>query len=727
MQKFLESLQRLSLPQKLFLIVLLLSVPLVALLYSQITAAQANVARDAKELRGSVYNQAARGLLEASAQFGAGGDAAAIEEKLRVLQKLDLEAGADFATSEKLRAVSANLETLKQKGAGDPVYGIVNAGIRDLIAQATDGSGLLQDPDLEVLYTLFPATQDLPRMQDLLAQSLSLANRAITSRNLSIEDRVKLLSASNEIQSGMNTATANLEKAVKYTPLASVRPLLSQAQGLQSNTQAYLNLLNQQVLTPTQLTASSGDVINSGRQVLTQSFQLWDNTTKGMDELLEIRRSTQASRRNYLLIGALVLAALVGVIVYLVSRAIRLQLTSLNTLVSEIGKGNQDARARVYAADELGALALTFNTMLDNNQGLIQSREERDRIQTAIMKLLNEVSSVAEGDLTREAEVTADATGAIADSFNVMITELRRIIGKVQTVSNSINHSVTETQEQTTMLAEEAEAQSRHIVETSQEIGHMADTIREVANTADSSRRVAEQSLITVRAGADKVESTIQSMGHLREQVQETSKRIKRLGENAQEIGETVQLIGDIAYRTSVLALNASIQAARAGEAGRGFGVVAEEVDRLSKRSTEAARRIAELIKTAQTSTNSAIASMEENTRNVVESTLFLQEAGHSLHNLESVTGKLAEMIGSISTLTERQNQQSSAVAQTMLDISHATQLTANGIKRSSNTVNQLAELADDLQGSVAAFRINKQAAHVTRALNGKAKAVAKA
>jgi twitching motility protein PilJ len=277
------------------------------------------------------------------------------------------------------------------------------------------------------------------------------------------------------------------------------------------------------------------------------------------------------------------------------------------------------------------------------------------------------------------------------------------------------------------MLAEEAEAQSRHIVETSQEIGHMADTIREVANTADSSRRVAEQSLITVRAGADKVESTIQSMGHLREQVQETSKRIKRLGENAQEIGETVQLIGDIAYRTSVLALNASIQAARAGEAGRGFGVVAEEVDRLSKRSTEAARRIAELIKTAQTSTNSAIASMEENTRNVVESTLFLQEAGHSLHNLESVTGKLAEMIGSISTLTERQNQQSSAVAQTMLDISHATQLTANGIKRSSNTVNQLAELADDLQGSVAAFRINKQAAHVTRALNGKAKAVAKA
>lgn len=727
MQKFLESLQRLSLPQKLFLIVLLLSIPVIGLLYAQITQAQANVARDAKELEGSRYNRALRDVLEASAQLGAGGDIAAADEKLRALQKLDLQLGAELGTSEKLRAVSQNFETLKQKGTGDPVYGVVNTGWRDLFAQSIDASGLLQDPDLDLLYTLFPTAQDLPRQQDLLGQSLAVSVRALAAKSLGLEDRVKLLGALIEIQTAAAKVTADLEKAAKSTNSTSVKPLLNQAQGLQSNTQSFLNLINQQVLTPTQLSGNASDLLNSGRQVLTQSFQLWDTTTKELDHLLEVRRDNAASNRNWLLIGGILLAALVGSIVFLVSRVIRQQMSSLNTLVAEIGKGNHGARAQVYAADELGSLALTFNAMLDNNQGLIQSREERDHIQTAIMKLLNEVSSVAEGDLTREAEVTADATGAIADSFNVMITQLRQIIGKVQSVSNSINYSVAETQAKTTMLAEDAEMQARNIIETSQEIGQMAETIRDVSATAESSRRVAEESLIIARAGAEKIENTIQSMGNLRDQVQETSKRIKRLGENSQEIGETVQLIGDIAYRTSVLALNASIQAARAGEAGRGFGVVAEEVDRLSKRSTEAAKRIADLVKTSQTSTNDAIASMEENTRSVVESAVFLHEAGQSLTNIEGVNLKLAEMIGSISTLAERQTRQSGAVAQTMLTISQATQNTAEGIKQSSATVNELAGLADDLQGSVATFRISKHAPAQTRALPNKAKAAFKA
>ncbi len=398
---------------------------------------------------------------------------------------------------------------------------------------------------------------------------------------------------------------------------------------------------------------------------------------------------------------------------------------------NQVATGQAVDKIAISSEDETGQLIRSMNSMLDSNNTLLQTRDDKDRIQMSVMKLLNDVSSVADGDLTRQADVSSDVTGAIADSFNVMTGQLRQIIGKVQAVSSAVNQSVSETQGQTALLAHETEQQAVQIIETSQGVSQMAQSIKEVSVIAETSKRVAEQSLITARDGAAKVESTIQSMGNLRDQVQETSKRIKRLGENSQEIGEIVQLIGDVAYRTSVLALNASIQAARAGEAGRGFGVVAEEVERLSKRSTEAAKRIAELVKTSQASTNDAIASMEENTRSVVESTVFVQEAGQALENMEGVNRKLAEMIGSITVMAERQVQESEAVAQTMLNISQATQGTAEGIKQSVNTVNQLAELADDLQGSVASFRVNKQVASpvqsATRTLTGKARAALKA
>ena len=397
---------------------------------------------------------------------------------------------------------------------------------------------------------------------------------------------------------------------------------------------------------------------------------------------------------------------------------------------NQVATGQAVDKIAISSEDETGQLIRSMNSMLDSNNTLLQTRDDKDRIQMSVMKLLNDVSSVADGDLTRQADVSSDVTGAIADSFNVMTGQLRQIIGKVQSVASAVNQSVSETQGQTALLAHETEQQAGQIIETSHGVARMAQSIKEVSVTAETSKRVAEQSLITARDGAAKVESTIQSMGNLRDQVQETSKRIKRLGENSQEIGEIVQLISDVAYRTSVLALNASIQAARAGEAGRGFGVVAEEVERLSKRSTEAAKRIAELVKTSQASTNDAIASMEENTRSVVESTVFVQEAGQALENMESVNGKLAEMIGSITVMAERQAQESETVAQTMLTISQATQGTAEGIKQSVNTVNQLADLADDLQGSVASFRVNKQAApaqSATRALTGKARAALKA
>ncbi|MGH9938769.1 MAG: methyl-accepting chemotaxis protein [Blastocatellia bacterium] len=389
------------------------------------------------------------------------------------------------------------------------------------------------------------------------------------------------------------------------------------------------------------------------------------------------------------------------------SRGFITQINHVGKLLKQIRAGRIQSPAEVVSADELGRMTDDLNSVIGETFGQPQTMGEREELRDSLMELLVEVSRVADGDLTVEAAVRPDLTGDMARAFNRMISELRRIIGRVQDVTLQVESSANETQATTERLAQDSEKHARQMIAAREVIGGMTATIRQVVETADTSKDVAQKSLSTAKQGAEAVQNSIKGMSSLREQVQETTKRIKRLGENSQEIGEIVKLIGDIAYRTSVLALNASIQAARAGEAGRGFAVVAEEVERLSKRSTEAAKRIADLVKTIQAGTNEAIAAMEESTREVVEGSNLVYEAGSALSEIEEVSTRLAELIQSISGATERQAQDSEVVFKTMVEISEATQQTTSGIKRSASSVNQLAALADSLRASVASFRLS--------------------
>ena len=348
----------------------------------------------------------------------------------------------------------------------------------------------------------------------------------------------------------------------------------------------------------------------------------------------------------------------------------------------------------------------SFKNMLDNTLGLVQSQEERDSLQSSIVKLLDEVSVVAQGDLTKDARVSEDVTGAIADALNFMISELRRIIGQVQAVTRQVNTSANQTQLTTEHLARGSAEQATQIITTSRAINEMATSIQQVSENAALSATVAQQSLSTAKQGTVAVQNTIEGMNRIRDQVQETAKRLKRLGESSQEIGEIVQLIEDIADRTSILALNASIQAAMAGDAGRGFAVVAEEVERLADRSSEATKKIAGLVKTIQLGANEAISAMEESTREVVEGSQVADKAGQSLSEIEAVSHRLSDLIESISLAAKQQASSSATVSQSMAGISDITQQTATGIKEAAVTVNTLATLADELRASVASFKL---------------------
>jgi methyl-accepting chemotaxis protein len=376
-------------------------------------------------------------------------------------------------------------------------------------------------------------------------------------------------------------------------------------------------------------------------------------------------------------------------------------------VVSEsMAHGDLSSRVPSPGATELGRIGRAINTMLDHTVPLVDSRKERDRMQAAVMKLLSEVSGVAEGDLTVEAEVTDDVTGALADSFNLMIGQLRQIIGQVQAASRQITASVGELRDVTANLATGSDDQAAQAVEASVAIEEMAASIHYVSENASSSAQVAEQARVNAEHGTRAVTRTIEGMKAVRDQVQETAKRIKRLGESSQEIGEIVELIGDIGDRTSILALNASIQAAMAGEAGRGFAIVADEVERLADRATEATKRASMLVKATQGETAEVMTAMEDTTREVINRSNIANEAGVALAEIQGVSNRLAELLQAISDAAQQQARGSEQVAKSMNEMSAVTRSTAAGTKQTAAAINSLGLLVDNLNATVTRFKV---------------------
>jgi twitching motility protein PilJ len=414
-------------------------------------------------------------------------------------------------------------------------------------------------------------------------------------------------------------------------------------------------------------------------------------------------RKTYLGLAIALVLGFLIIAPFMRWFVYgpIISEA-----TALIRVCDAVGVGDLSSRVPNPSASELGMIGRSLNAMLDTTVTLVQSREERDLMQKSVMKLLDEISGVAEGDLTVEAEVTADMTGALADSFNFMIAELRGLIGQVQGTTRRVSSSLTELRSFTATLANGSESQAAQVVEASAAIEEMATSINQVSDNASSSAAVAEQARQNAEQGALAVARTIDGMKAVREQVQETAKRIKRLGESSQEIGEIVELIGDIADRTSILALNASIQAAMAGEAGRGFGVVAEEVERLADRATEATKKASMLVKTTQSETAEVMAAMEDTTREVVTRSAIANEAGAALKEIQGVSNRLAQLIQAISDAAQQQARGSEQISRSMTQMSSVTRTTATSTKETATAIGSLAALADNLNGSVARFRL---------------------
>jgi len=363
--------------------------------------------------------------------------------------------------------------------------------------------------------------------------------------------------------------------------------------------------------------------------------------------------------------------------------------------------------AIVFALLALVMLLLLGKIFLDDaRMRAMESEGENKRNQEAILRLLNEMGNLADGDLTVQASVTEDVTGAIADSINFTIEELRTLVRGINSATDQVTKATQETQAISNRLYEASQRQNREIQQASASVLQMAQSINEVSQTANQSARVAQQSLAAAEKGGQVVQNQIAGMNEIRSQIQDTSKRIKRLGESSMEIGEIVELISDITEQTNVLALNAAIQAASAGEAGRGFTVVAEEVQRLAERSGEATKQIEAIVKTIQADTQDAVAAMEKSTVGVVEGTKLSDAAGQALTEIQKVSRDLADLISRISAQTQMQSTSVTDVTRGMQGILKITEETTEGTKQTNVSIGQLTKLAAELRSSVAGFKV---------------------
>ena len=410
-----------------------------------------------------------------------------------------------------------------------------------------------------------------------------------------------------------------------------------------------------------------------------------------------------------MVIGVGIVAVLLGLFIsFGLSKGLTRQINLIMDLLSEMGMGNFTERTEVVSNDELGEMATALNSMLDSITALIQSQEERDAIQASIMNLMDEISALTEGDLTVRAEVTEDITGSIADAFNTMADQFGNIVRQVQSATFSVDATATDVSNRTSDLAAKSTDQAQQVDMAILAINEMAASVRQVSQNAVRSAEVSEMSRSNAREGADAVDRTNRAMDEIREQINETARSIKRLGESSMEIGNVVEIINNIADRTSILALNASIQAAMAGDAGYGFAVVAEEVQRLAESSSNSTKQIDTLVKSIQSEIKDVSNRMDESISKVVQGSRLADGAHEKLQQIEIVSNQLADLIEAITQAAAQQVQMSERLVENMVAVGGVSDETSKTSQETANLMTLLNTTASKLRDAVEEFKIER-------------------
>ena len=649
-----------------------IGVAVASVLISQIEANQDRISQGhLNQLRQEVYN------LMILSQEAAGGDIDKLEELPAIKSNIE-QLEADFNESQ------TDIEDASRQEMGDNIY-VINSNI-DIISEQTERVKFLYD-QLEVLDQSIPLVQETyTRVVDTMLRNRSPADqvaeaqaqvwraeRLLTSLNRILvgssatndDDSNPFQQAAeqfrqdvlvfNEVLVGMKEG--NLILGISRVESAEARQLLEQVEEQFGNLGASIESISEAA-------PALAEISKASEQILTAAAALLQSTTLISEEINALADNFE--KRKF-------------------SDGLTLVGTSIAVIM---------------------LFVLGFLVFRDTRENLVVTESANERNQEAILRLLDEIADLGEGDLTVHATVTEDFTGAIADSINYAIEQLRELVARVANTAEAVATSSNETRATSLRLSEASEHQAIQVGDASRSINEISGNLSKVSTDAEELATTAQSSVEVARNGAEVVQNTITGMNNIREQIQDTSKRIKRLGESSQEIGDIVSLINEIADQTNILALNASIQAAMAGEAGRGFAVVADEVQGLAERAASSTKQIENLVKTIQSDTNEAVASMEQTTAEVVRGAQLANNAGTALNDIQSTSENLATLILTIARETQDQSKSADRIVGSMKVIQDISSQTLEGTTESARAVGELSEQARELRNSIADFKL---------------------
>ncbi len=462
--------------------------------------------------------------------------------------------------------------------------------------------------------------------------------------------------------------------------------------------------------------AGSAQVTRDNFETTTQLQSLekaWDTVTEATQQISTIIAQVGPSQVSPIILGTVIafLSTIMVVIAigYIVNLTITNPLRDLAVLTRRIARGDRDARAKLNGRDEISMVANSMNNMLDNIVRLIQvTQSQRDTLQSQVEKLVGEVSGVGDGDLRIQAEVTADALGVLADSFNYMVEELGGLVVRVKMVANEVDNSTVTILDGMTQLVKTGDEQIHQINEATVEIEHVSASSRQVAERSQVLYDVARDARQDAQVGRQSVQQAVEGMGRINDNVLLTASKVSELGERSREIDEIVTVISSISHQTNRLALDAAIQAAMAGENGKGFGAVAADIRRLAERSKEQVSSITRIVRSVREEVSDVSISMQDTERETLSGTRLTQEAGVALESLFSAVERQAREIENINRVAMQQLQSSGAAVQIMHGVSVSTQQSSASTRDASTNMGQLTRLVEQLRSSVAAFKLRE-------------------
>jgi twitching motility protein PilJ len=407
------------------------------------------------------------------------------------------------------------------------------------------------------------------------------------------------------------------------------------------------------------------------------------------------------------LLFAFVIAAGAGLWTFItIGNRVLIPVKRLSDFAERFAQGDYRTRAQVDSADDFGFIAEQLNRAAENSSRAIFNQEAQENLQKSVTEFLTIVSQIARGDLTLRGRVSNDALGNVVDSVNYMLDNFAKVLERVRKAAIDVQSSANEILIASEEMSTGAIQQDQEITNTSSAVEQLTVSMKQVSNNAEASAEAARRALDAAEQGNRSVRDTLEGMQRIRSSVQATAKRIKALGDRSLEISEIVNVINDITEQTNLLALNAAIEAARAGEAGRGFAVVADEVRKLAEHSRAATKDIAALIKAIQAETNDAVIVMEEGTKEVEIGAKLADQAGRALDAISTVVRQSAELVQEISLASKQQVRGTEGVANAMQIISNITRQTSQGARQTSRTVEQLVHMSEQLNEALSQFRV---------------------